>query len=207
MRGKITLRGKMDDSRQHTIERTQELMKEVATENSLILDIGSLDGRVTKGLPYNIINIDIRKQKIRNFILGDVNDLPFRKGAFDIGIFSEVLDFIRTPQRAIQELQRTCKRIIVVSPNNTKLRQLLWFLRGKRYWRYGNADPNVFWREYSWDETKRMFEENGFRLVRGEGIGFIIGKPKCLQLERLENICPRGLSSEVLMLFERQGAF
>ncbi|MFH0861094.1 MAG: methyltransferase domain-containing protein [Candidatus Altiarchaeota archaeon] len=195
----------MDDSEKHRFDKIREFASKHVSKDSRVLNAGSSDGQVLDNLRLdNVVNVDIRKNNLKNFILGDCHELPFKDDIFDLCIFTEVLAFVQDPLRVIREIQRTSKKVLVTSPNNTTLRKGLWLLRGKTYWRSGNVTKNVFWREYNWNETKKMFEDNGFQLVHGEGIGFIIGKPKYLHLERLENVYPRLLSSKVLMLFERE---
>jgi len=96
-----------------------------------ILEIGCGDGGVIQLLRKNnyVVGIDISEKGIENLkslgidaYLIDISceSLPFSDGFFDYILAFEVLEHLKCPQHAIEEIQRVCKkegRIILSIPN------------------------------------------------------------------------------------------
>jgi 2-polyprenyl-3-methyl-5-hydroxy-6-metoxy-1,4-benzoquinol methylase len=60
------------------------------------------------------------------FRAGDIYELPFDDGAFELVTAFEVVEHLLHPQKALDEIARVCSRRIVISvPNNEELTDLL----------------------------------------------------------------------------------
>ncbi len=152
-----------------------------------ILEIGGGGCKLLRMLPDDNfkVNIEINRDRIVYDkmilnIVGDVQDgIPFPDGFFDICIMVDVLENLPHPERAIKEIARCCKKLVLTTPNNTWLRRVFRRMLGK--------DPDIISsrydenpviglghvREYHWREVRNMFERYGMRLVFFSGFGIL----------------------------------
>jgi len=89
-----------------------------------VLDIGC------GSKPHGLVNLDlfigdtphhnfhIEATKYRNFIKGDAQLPPIRRGSFDLVILSHVLEHLLKPAETLAYLSQIAPRLIVVVPNN-----------------------------------------------------------------------------------------
>jgi len=76
-------------------KKTSDLVQKLTTKDSFILNASSGDAKMFEKPPSeNIININIQKNNAPNFVLDDVQELPFKDNAFDICVLTEVWPFI-----------------------------------------------------------------------------------------------------------------
>ncbi len=171
--------------------------------DKVVLDAGgglggliySLNGLRLKVL-LDIDKSKLKKSKVVNRIAADIDHLPFISDLFDLATFVEVLEHLKHPQKTIVELGRTCKVVLITTPNNSLFRRLLWKIRGKKF-----SSPDHI-REYSPREIKVFFKHAGFDLIKFKGIGFVVMNPKWIPFHVLELI--PYFSSKVLMVFVRK---
>jgi ubiquinone/menaquinone biosynthesis C-methylase UbiE len=77
----------------------------------------------------------------------DSESLPFESESFDIVVFSEVMEHLRFPQKALSEITRVLRpkgRLVGSVPNSFRLRNRLKFMVGKPF----EVDPSHL-RSYS----------------------------------------------------------
>ena len=129
-------------------------------ELGLVVDVGA--GRA----PYRgllkckkYIGIDVeRRADVENLIIADINkDIPMDSDSVDVVILTEVLEHLRNPVRAMEELYRVLKpggRLVLTTP-------LLWPL---------HEEPNDFQRftKYGLGE---IFKNSGFKEFKITGYG------------------------------------
>ncbi len=91
--------------------------------NSLILDLGTGTGVLLQFLlqkRFEVIGIDFSKDMIKKakdkikreqgtLILGDIENLPFQKGAFDIVTAMTTLEFVKNVEKLLNEIWRVLK--------------------------------------------------------------------------------------------------
>jgi len=99
-----------------------------------LLDCGCGEGHLLHELSGERYGIDccrvaLRQAKERSqeteLLQGDITQLPFRSGSFDVAICSEVLEHISDCRTAISELMRVTRsggRIVVTAPNERNWR-------------------------------------------------------------------------------------
>lgn len=137
-------------------------------KNKRILEIGAGEGGVISQLNDKniVIGSDISESGVDQCnklgikcILNDISSekLPFNNGTFDYVIMLEVLEHVKSPQIAIEEIQRVLKKngkLIVSTPNPRMGHKFIY--------------PSVF--EF-WN-LKKYYENLGFEIVNIDYYGF-----------------------------------
>lgn len=82
------------------------------TEDSMVLDIGSKDGKkahfiINKG---QFILSDICRRKISPFVLCDATNLPFKDDSFELITMLHVIEHIKNDKAALREIVRVLKK-------------------------------------------------------------------------------------------------
>jgi dolichol-phosphate mannosyltransferase len=116
-----------------------------------ILDIGCGSSRIVQTLP-GVVGMDLAMRKLRwlrapgrHLLKGDMNRLPFRDGAFDTVICSEVIEHIPKEDVRLEELVRVISAgglLVLGTPDYSRKRWL--FLE----WVYGKVFPNGYVKEH-----------------------------------------------------------
>ena len=154
-----------------------------------VVDLGGRYGYIIDNLhgTQQKVNLDINKKYLQNSrtpnkVQATLHFLPFKNHVFDLGIFTEVIEHLNNPQKAIREICRVCHNLILTTPNNSPYRKLLWKIRNKKL-----SSPDHK-QEYSIQETILFFKTENYKPNKLQGIGFIIHKPAKIrsQLRRLE---------------------
>ena len=130
--------------------------------SSCVLDVGCGEGYVLEYLRERLpqvrfcgVDLDseaLKLAKARNtdvpFHRGDVFNLPFVSGSFDLVICLEVLEHLESPGLAVEELARVSSRGLLVSVPNQPFFSLANFLRGKNWPTWGDDPEHVqrWWR-------------------------------------------------------------
>ena len=141
------------------------------------LDIGCGSSRIVQTLP-RVVGMDLALRKLRwlrfpgrNLLQGDMNRLPFRDGAFDAVVNSEVIEHIPREHVRIEELVRVIRpggALILGTPDY-----------GKRLWRtlewiYGKLFPGGYVKEhinrYDHAELRGILEGLGLVI---EGVRYV----------------------------------
>ena len=95
--------------------------------------------------------------------LGDIYDLKYKDGSFDLVICTEVLEHLQNPKRAVAELKRVSSKYVLFSVPNEPFFVLANFLRGKYLTRFGNHPEHInHWTNIGF---KYFLRRNGLRIV------------------------------------------
>jgi len=139
-----------------------KIIKKINPES--ILDVGCGEGFTLDTLRKNkigkkIIGIDNSKESIRiGKILfpkvkinhASIYDMPFPNNSFDLVICTEVLEHLKTPSLAIEEVKRVSRGNILISVPNEPFFMLGNFLRGKNMEKLGNDPEHInHWTAFS----------------------------------------------------------
>ena len=112
--------------RKHWIEK---LIRTSLSENFYFLDVGCSEGLLT-ALASNYcsfaVGLDIAVSKIKkakalsngtntDFIVADAENLPLRDKVFHVILCAELLEHVMRPLKVLNEMQRLCKRALIVA--------------------------------------------------------------------------------------------
>jgi ubiquinone/menaquinone biosynthesis C-methylase UbiE len=145
--------------------------------NPKILDLGCGSGAFTKyllNLNGKIFGLDICHNLIRkaefkgriNFITGDIENLPFRDGSFDIVFFSNVLHHFPDLTLPLKEAYRILKKdghCFAIDPNNKN--PVVWTFRNRKSLFFVRGETTLNERPLSGKEIKEVLLENGFKKI------------------------------------------
>lgn len=147
------------------------------TEKSIILDIGSKDGKkahyvLNKG---QLIMSDITSKKnISPFVLSDATHLPFRDNLFDLITLFHVIEHIKDDRAALKEIRRVLKKngtALIVTPNAnrfTKIYSFVFKIIMRSPHKYPLNPDHVF--EYSASDIENIMTNSEFQSYKIEPI-------------------------------------
>ena len=136
----------------HFHRRVDEMVE--GTQPSRILDVGCGEGftidcllRSNGQLPIHGVDYDWpalleakKKHPELLFQMGDVGRIPYTSASFDLVLCLEVLEHVREPIPALEELRRVSSRHCLISVPNEPFFMISNLLRGKNVRAWGN-DP------------------------------------------------------------------
>ena len=64
--------------------------------------------------PYGDVNLDVVPRSVPNFVLGNIQGMPFEDKQFASCVASHVLEHTNNPQRALKECERVADRVWVI---------------------------------------------------------------------------------------------
>lgn len=137
-------------------------------------------------------------------IVGDVEALPFKDGAFDGCVCEDTIEHLPDDRGAVAELARVLRpqgRLILATPNRVRLDVLVrrWRDRRKGIKRpdrdYFEANSHL--REYSWRDLRRVVRDR-FRILGAASVGWS-GGPRSTWASRLVRYWPLRLVSRVVI--------
>jgi SAM-dependent methyltransferase len=121
-----------------------------------VLDAGCGEGetlmRLAGTLPERVAGIDISEDAVAiaterlpalDLRQGDVYELPFGDGEFELVLCLEVLEHLDHPERALDELARVAAREVVISVPHEPWFRLGSLMRGKYLSGFGNHPEHV----------------------------------------------------------------
>ncbi len=166
-------------------ERRKNLYINLIGTGKRILEVGCRSGNLTQYYhsQNDVIGLDVDRNALLEFEkrLGlksiwvdvDSEQLPFDDEMFDVVVFSEVMEHLRFPQKALSEISRVLiknGRLIGSVPNAFRLRNRWKFLLGKPF----ESDPSHL-RSYSHEtlreELSKVFENIEIHPISGHLFG------------------------------------
>jgi ubiquinone/menaquinone biosynthesis C-methylase UbiE len=133
---------------------------------TVLLDVGCGDGRYEAALEKNfsyLIALDVTRQNLRNaeqaideedrvdFVLADVEHLPFIDMSADVVLCSEVLEHVNDPSEALSELSRVFRQALIVTvPILNIFRRVRFIPYGPKLRRIESDIGHVNMHEWSW---------------------------------------------------------
>lgn len=166
-------------------ERRKNLYIKLIGTGKRILEVGCRSGNLTQYYHRDnyVIGVDVDRNALMEFEkrLGlksiwvdiDSEELPFSDNEFDTVVFSEVMEHLRFPQKALCEIARVLTKngtLIGSVPNAFRLRNRWKFLLGKPF----ESDPSHL-RSYSdktlKEELNKVFEKIQTHPISGHLLG------------------------------------
>ena len=166
-------------------EKRKNLYTQLIGKGNKILEVGCRSGNLTQFYHEGnqVVGIDVDRNALIEFekrlnlkshwVDVDSEDLPFDDEMFDVVVFSEVMEHLRFPRKALSEISRVLMkhgRLIGSVPNAFRLRNRWKFLCGKPF----ESDPSHL-RSYSASilrvELEKKFTEVKIHPVSGHLLG------------------------------------
>jgi len=66
--------------------------------------------------PYGDVNLNHIPRSVPNFVLGNIENMPFEDKEFGACVASHVLEHVDNPEKAYQECCRVAERVYVINP-------------------------------------------------------------------------------------------
>lgn len=166
-------------------ERRRQLYVELIGKGKKILEVGCRAGNLTQHYRdgNEVTGIDVDRNALKEFEerLGlkgqwvdvDFEPLPFADKEFDLVVFSEVMEHLRFPQKALGEIARVLRtggQMVGSVPNAFRLRNRLKMLRGQAF----ESDPSHL-RSYSHRTLRKELETTFTKVTIHPVSGHLLG--------------------------------
>lgn len=198
----------MDTSQPYYGHERHEMLPFVPTSAQRILDVGcgagAFSARLKKERSVEVWGVEINpeaarlaSQRLDKVICGEFSSaLDFGSTRFDCIVFNDVLEHMASPESALR-LARTLlapQGVVVASIPNVRHLTVLWELVVQGDWQYRDAGilDRTHLRFFTRISILRLFQEQGFNVLRCEGINEAVGRKffilNLLCLNRLQGI-------------------
>lgn len=136
-----------DYSHSLRLSTTLSFLEEIG-KYKLVLDCGCGDGVQAEKISkmHKVIGVDLSSIRVKRartkgleVMAADVYNLPFKNSIFDIVVFSEILEHLTEPEKALKEINRTLKSkgyLIMDTPSRTNIIDIvlhplmrIWFIK------------------------------------------------------------------------------
>lgn len=163
----------------------KNLLVRLIGQGKNVLEVGCRAGNLTQhyltgnrvtGIDVDRNALELFEQRLglkSHWVDVDAEPLPFEPDVFDVVVFSEVMEHVRFPQRALTEIARVLKaegRLIGSVPNSFRLRNRLRFLFGRPF----ESDPSHL-RSYSHELLRKELSAQFARVEIHPVSGHLLG--------------------------------
>lgn len=123
-------------------------------------------GKKNEGIDNSSRAIEIGKKIYPDLTLkkGDIYNLDYQDDSFDLIICTEVLEHLKNPQKAINEIKRVSSKYMVFSVPNEPFFIMANFLRGKYLKRLGNHPEHI--NHWSFLGFEKFLKKQGLVIVK-----------------------------------------
>lgn len=156
-------------------------------KNKRVLDVGCATGYLDKQLKRDgcyVVGIEVDREAANlanrycdKVLVRDVEkleELPYSAGFFDVIVMSEVLEHLKRPDLVLLKLKKylaTDGYVVASVPNVARFEIRLALLFGKfEYGSHGALSPTHL-RFFTLKTAKRLFEENGYEVIKVDYTG------------------------------------
>jgi ubiquinone/menaquinone biosynthesis C-methylase UbiE len=123
-------------------------------------------GKNNEGIDYSSTAIKIGKKIYPQLKLskGDIYKLDFKDNSFDLLICTEVLEHLKDPAKAVEEMKRVTSKYILISVPNEPFFIMANFLRGKYLKRLGNHPEHI--NHWTASGLEKFLKKQGLSIVK-----------------------------------------
>jgi len=181
-----------EDRYQRIVDIVSSLKTFIKSPPIRVLDVGGgvgwLASEIQKLGNYDVFVNDISEKQLKEAkkrykiktILGDITEgLPISRESFDIVIFSEVIEHLFFPDKALKEIYRILRKdgfLIITTPNISTLQTRLQFLISGNLPELDPKGNHI--RFFTKKTLENMLKENGFVVIKKYGSGWFRISPR-----------------------------
>lgn len=122
-------------------------------------------GKTLEGIDFFTTAVKLGEKQFPYLTLreGSIYDLPYKDNAFDFVLCTEVLEHLKEPEKALEELRRVTSKYLLLSVPNEPIFMLSNLIRGKNLSRFGNDIEHI--NHWSTFRFRKMVKSHGLSLV------------------------------------------
>jgi ubiquinone/menaquinone biosynthesis C-methylase UbiE len=123
-------------------------------------------GKNNEGIDYSATAIKIGKKIYPQLKLskGDIYKLDYKDNSFDLLICTEVLEHLKDPIKAVEEMKRVTSKYIIISVPNEPFFIMANFLRGKYLKSFGNHPEHI--NHWTANGLEKFLKKQGLTIVK-----------------------------------------
>ena len=146
----------------------------------MILDIGSAGGPLFASTSLDVTYYDVDLYRMKNFVRGIAERLPFRDRSFTVCVLADVLEHVSDPVEAVKEAKRVGRRVLITVPHEKYEQPFVYSKSREEHrvevdkWAEVNrpaqmvddaVHPHLFHqRRFSHEGLKQLFSDAGLRV-------------------------------------------
>jgi len=167
-----------DETNNDVVVRAKRMILPLLPKEAIkILDTGCGDGYLVnqlrkKGL--DAVGIDLSNERVsyarkrygNHFGVSSIYELKFEDNYFDLSIASEVIEHLEDPAKALKELKRISKKIILTFPYKEKLIKEVCPHCLKRFYRSGHIQY------FDQERIEKLIKQNNLRIIKTKKVAY-----------------------------------
>lgn len=123
-------------------------------------------GKKLEGIEYseNAIKLSKKVNPQLNIRFGTVYKLPYKDNSFDLVLCTEVLEHLKEPERALEEIKRVSRQYLLLTVPNEPWFTYQRVLRGKNIFQFGAHPEHI--QHWTVGKFKKFIREHGLKIKK-----------------------------------------